>query len=82
MPVDRQEEARITREERGITLPPQENDDLLVLQTLMPDVHPDLPHGDPRRFQQQALRIEDVFVENDQVRARSSTYSGAAYWAE
>jgi hypothetical protein len=39
MPVDRQEEARITREERGITLPPRENDDLLVLQALMPDVH-------------------------------------------
>src|ERR1035441_5071826 len=38
--------------------------------------------ADPRRFQQQALRIEDVLVENDQVRARSSTYSGAAYWAE
>jgi len=82
MPVDRQIETCITREERGITLPPQENDDLLVLQTLMPDVHSNLPHCDPRSFQQQALPIEDVFVENDQVRARSSTYSGAAYWAE
>jgi hypothetical protein len=79
MPEVRQIEVRIAREERGITLPLQENDDLLVLQTLMADIHPNLPHCDPRCSQQQSLPIEDVFVEDNQARARSSKSSGAAY---
>jgi hypothetical protein len=81
-PVDRQKETCIAREEGGVALAPQKNDDLLVLQPLVADIHSNLPHRDPRRFQQQALPIEDVLVENDQAGARSSTYSVAAYWAE
>jgi hypothetical protein len=41
-----------------------------------------LPRGQPPRFKQHSLSVEDVLVQDDQTCARSSTYSGAVYWPE
>jgi len=82
MSQGRQVKVCITREEGGITLAPQKNDDLLVLQPLMSDVHSDLMHREPRGFQQQTLTLKDVLVENDQASTRAGAYSSEVYWSE
>jgi hypothetical protein len=75
-------EVSVAREKCGIALPTQQNENFLVLQTFAPKVETDLPRRHPPRLQQQALSFEDVLVEDNQARTRSSTYSGAVYWSE
>ena len=82
MPESRLIETLIAGEECGIPLLAQQNNDLLVLQAFMAEVDSDLPRRNPPRLEQQLLSVEDVLVENDQARARASTYSGAVYSAE
>jgi len=59
-------ETCVASEGGWITLPAQENDDLLIFQTLCSNVDPNLPRRYPGSIQQQALPFQDVFVEYDQ----------------
>jgi hypothetical protein len=67
---------------RLIALPLQQNENLLILQTLSANVKTNLSGWQPPRLKQQALPLKDVLVENNQACARSSTYSAAAYCSE
>ena len=75
-------EIRIASEEHDISLPAQKHDDLFVLHSFAPEIDSNLPCRHPGGFQQESLAIENILVQYDQARARSSTYSGAVYWAE
>ncbi|MGD1072169.1 MAG: hypothetical protein ABSB15_18735 [Bryobacteraceae bacterium] len=82
VPQARIEKVSVPREKRGIALPFQQNDNLLVLQTLSANIETNLSGRQPPRLKQQALPLKDVLVENNQACARSGTYSGAAYCSE
>ena len=82
VPQSRLKKVAVPREKRGIALPSQQNDNLLILQTLSAKVETDLFCSQPPRLKQQALSIKDVLVKNNQACARSSTYSGAVYCSE
>lgn len=77
MPEIRLIEAHVTSEESGIAQPAEEHDDLVVLQAFTAQIDSDLPCRYPPCLEQQALALKNVLVENNQARARSSTYSGA-----
>ena len=59
-------ETRVARKKRRIPLLAQENDNLLVPEALAADVNANLFRPQPRCFEQQALPVENVLVENDQ----------------
>lgn len=59
-------ETRVARKKRRIPLLAQENDNLLVLEALAADVNANLFRRQPRCFEQQALPVENVLVEDDQ----------------
>ena len=82
VPQARLKEVAIPREERGIALSSQQNNNLLIYQTLSAKVKTNLSRRQPPRLKQQALSIKDVLIENNQACARSSTYSGAVYCSE
>ena len=64
---------------RGVLLA-QQDDNLLLLQALAAaKADSNLPRSQPPSFAQQTLSVQDVLVEDDQARTRSSTYSRAAY---
>jgi hypothetical protein len=75
-------EVAVPREKRGIALPFQQNDNLLIHQTLSADVKTNLFGRQTPRLKQQALPFKDALVENNQACARSSPYSGPAYCSE
>ena len=75
-------ETCIAGEECDISPLAQKHDDLVVLDPLAADVDSNLPCRYPGGFQQESLAFENILVQNDQAWARSSTYSGAVYWAE
>jgi hypothetical protein len=59
-------EVSVAREERGIALPMEQNENFLVFQTFAHKVETDLPHRHPPRLEQQALAVKDVLVEDNQ----------------
>jgi hypothetical protein len=75
-------EASVAGEESDIPLSTQKHDKFVVLHSLAAHIDSNLPRRYPRGFQQESLAVENILVRNDQARARSSTYSGAVYWAE
>jgi len=76
------EKIAVPREKGSVALSPQQNHNLLVLQTFSAKVETDLSRRQPPCLKQQALSIKDVLIKNNQARARSSTYSGAVYCSE
>jgi hypothetical protein len=82
VPQARLKKVAVPREKGGIALSSQQNDNLLVLQTLSAKVETNLLCRQPPRLKQQALSIKDVLIKNNQACARSSTYSGAVYCSE
>lgn len=66
-------------EEGEISLPPKKHNDIIILHALAADVDPNLSCRQSRCFEKEPLGIEDVFVQDNQALARSSTYSGAVY---
>jgi hypothetical protein len=62
----RLEKTYISRKESGITLLAQENENLIVFHPLASKVDTDLPRRQPRCFQEQALSLENILVEDDQ----------------
>ena len=59
-------EAGVAREKCWIALPAQQDDDLLVLQTLATEINSDLPRGQPPGFETHQLSVKNVLVQNDQ----------------
>jgi hypothetical protein len=59
-------ETCVAGEKRGIALSAQQNDNLLVLQTLAAKLDTNLPRRQPPCLEQQALSVKDVLVEDDQ----------------
>jgi hypothetical protein len=82
VPQTRVKKVAVPREKGSITLSSQQNDNLLVFQTLSAKVETDLSCRQSPRLEQQALSIQDILIENNQACARSSTYSGAVYCSE
>jgi hypothetical protein len=66
MPEVRAIEACVTGEECWIGPPAQQNDDLFVFQAFATKVDSNLPRSEPPCFEQYALSVEDVLVEDDQ----------------
>jgi hypothetical protein len=66
MPEGRPIEICVAGEKRGTALPAQQNDNLLVLQTLAAKVKTNLPRRQSPCLEQQALSVKDVFVKDDQ----------------
>jgi hypothetical protein len=56
-------ESGISGEERDSSLRAKKNDNLLVLQSLVPKIYSDLPSVCSRRLQQQALPFENILIE-------------------
>lgn len=77
VPQARRKEVGVTGEKGSVTLPSQQNDNLLILQTLSAEIETDLSWRQPPRLEQQALSVQDVLVKNNQACAGWSTYSGA-----
>src|SRR5207244_4650550 len=75
-------ETCVAGEKRDISASAQKRHDLLVLHPLASDVDATLPCRYSRDLQQKSLAVENIFVENDQAWARSSTYSWTVYWSE
>jgi hypothetical protein len=56
----------IPGKERDASLPAQKQDNFLVLQSLVTNVHANLAHSYTRSLQYKALPFKDVFVKDDQ----------------
>ncbi len=73
-------ETRVAGKEGRVPQRAKFDNDLFILETLLQEVITDLADCESSGFEQLPLAIEDVFVEDDQARTRSSEYSEAAYW--
>jgi len=80
MPQIGRVEASVAGEKGWLTQTAQQDHDLFVLESFSAHVEPDLASGHLPSFQEQALPVEDVFIQDDHGRSGRSTYSAATYW--
>jgi len=78
----RQVEAPVASEQRRAPKASKQNDNLFIVEALPPRVNANLSDSDLPTLEQPALPLEDVLVQEIQVRTGWSMYSGATYSLE
>lgn len=73
-------EAPVASEEGRLAQTTQQHYDLFILESFSAHIEADLASGYFPSFQEQALPVQDVFIEDDHERSGCSTYSVATYW--